>query len=266
MAGVTAGVEGPLLELDGLRAGYGHVEVLHGVSLSVRAGGIVAIVGPNGAGKSTLLKLLSRECYPVPMAGTVCRILGRDRWNVFELREGLGIVSNDLALSLDPAASVRDVVLSGFFSSASVEAFHAVTPAMRVAADSAMERLGVRHLAERPLCALSSGESRRATIARALVHAPKALVFDEPCTSLDLAARREVRAAMSALAHAGVSVVLVTHQLDEVIPEIERVVFIKGGRVSADGRKEELFTAGRLGELFGVPVELEVRDGVYFAH
>jgi iron complex transport system ATP-binding protein len=258
--------EVPLLELERVTVLRGGREALSDFSLVVRYPEHVAIVGPNGAGKSTLLKLLSRECYPVPMAGTVCRILGRERWNVFELREGLGIVSNDLALSLDPTASVRDVVLSGFFSSASVEAFHAVTLAMRAAADSAMERLGVRHLADRPLYALSSGESRRATIARALVHAPKALVFDEPCTSLDLAARREVRAAMSALARAGVSVVLVTHQLDEVIPEIERVVFIKGGRVSADGRKGELFTAERLGDLFGVAVELELRDGVYFAH
>ncbi len=258
--------EVPLLELERVSVLRGGREALSDFSLVVRYPEHVAIVGPNGAGKSTLLKLLSRECYPVPTAGTVCRILGRERWNVFELREGLGIVSNDLALSLDPTASVRDVVLSGFFSSASVEAFHGVTPAMRAAADAALERLGVRHLAERPLHALSSGEARRATIARALVHAPKALVFDEPCTSLDLAARREVRAAMSALARAGVSVVLVTHQLDEVIPEITRVVFMKGGRVSADGRKEELFTADRLGELFGVPVDLELRDGVYFAH
>jgi iron complex transport system ATP-binding protein len=258
--------EVPLLELERVSVLRGGREALSDFSLVVRYPEHVAIVGPNGAGKSTLLKLLSRECYPVPTAGTVCRILGRERWNVFELREGLGIVSNDLVLSLDPAASVRDVVLSGFFSSASVEAFHEVTPAMRAAADSALERLGVRHLAERPLCALSSGEARRATIARALVHAPKALVFDEPCTSLDLGARREVRAAMSALARAGVSVLLVTHQLDEVIPEIERVVFIKGGRVSADGRKEELFTAERLGDLFGVAVDLELRDGVYIAH
>ena len=209
--------------------------MLSDFSLLVRHPEHVAIVGPNGAGKSTLLKLLSRECYPVPAAGTVCRILGRERWNVFELRGGLGVVSNDLATSLDPTSSVRDAVTSGFFSSALIETFHDVTPAMRAAVATAMDRLGVAHLADRPLHALSSGEGRRTTIARSLVNAPKALVFDEPSTSLDLAARREVREAMRELARTGVSIVLVTHQLDEVIPEIGRVVLIKDGRVHADG-------------------------------
>jgi iron complex transport system ATP-binding protein len=258
--------EPALLELERVTVLRGGRAVLDDFSLVVRHAQHVAIVGPNGAGKSTLLKLLSRECYPVPAPDTVCRILGRERWNVFELRGGLGIVSNDLAASLDGNACARDVVLSGFFSSASLESFHDVTQAMREAAATALERLGVAHLADRPLHSLSSGEARRTTIARALVHAPRALVFDEPSTSLDLAARREVRDAMRALAQSGVTIVLVTHQLEDVIPEIRRVVLLERGRVRADGPKSEVLTRERLSSLFGVEVELELRDGYYFAH
>ena len=257
--------EAPLLELARVTVVRGGRPVLDDFSLVLRAREHVAIVGPNGAGKSTLLKLLSRDVYPVPAPHTVCRILGRDRWNVFELRGILGLVSNDLAASLDGSASARDVVLSGFFSSWSLETFHAVNAAMREAADAAMARLGIGHLAERPLASLSSGEARRAAIARALVNAPRALVFDEPSTSLDLAARRELRAAMRELARSGVSIVLVTHQLEEVIPEIERVVLIRDGRVSADGAKADLFTSERLGALFGIDIELDERDGCYVA-
>jgi iron complex transport system ATP-binding protein len=257
--------DAPLLELERVTVVRGGRTVLDDFSLVVRHPEHVAVVGPNGAGKSTLLKLLTRECYPVPSPDTVCRILGRERWNVFELRGGLGLVSNDLAASLDPAARGFDVVLSGFFSSASLEAFHAVSPAMRDAAGAAMERLGIAHLAGRSLSALSSGEARRVAIARALVHAPRALVFDEPSTSLDLGARREVRDAMRSLARDGVSIVLVTHQLEEVIPEIERVVLLKDGRIAADGPKADVFTRARLGALFGVELELDVRDGYYFA-
>jgi iron complex transport system ATP-binding protein len=258
--------ESPLLELRHVRVLRAGRPVLDDFSLVLPHGEHVAIVGPNGAGKSTLLKLLSRECYPAPQPDTVCRILGRERWNVFELRGGLGIVSNDLAAALDPTATVRDAVLSGFFSSTSLEAFHDVTQWMHAAATAAIERLGIAHLRDRPLHELSSGEARRATIARALVHDPRALIFDEPSTSLDLAARRDLREAMRSLAGAGVSIVLVTHQLDDVIPEIERVVLLSAGRVVADGPKEQLFTAARLSELFGVPVELDVRDGVYRAN
>jgi iron complex transport system ATP-binding protein len=257
--------EPALLQLEHVTVVRGGRTVLDDFSLVVRQPECVAIVGPNGAGKSTLLKLLSRECYPVPSSATVCRILGRDLWNVFELRAGLGIVSNDVAAWIDPSARAEDVVLSGFFASATIDALNDVTPAMRDAARRALMRLGIAQLADRPVSSLSSGEFRRATIARALVHGPRALVFDEPTTSLDIAARRDVRAAMRELARDGVSIVLVTHQLDEVIPEIDRVVLLGNGRVVADGPKAEVLTAERLSALFGVPVDVELRDGVYVA-
>ncbi len=257
--------ESPLLELERVTVLRGGRAVLRDFSLVVRHPEHVAIVGPNGAGKSTLLKLLSRECYPVPAPGTVCRILGRERWNVFALRGGLGIVSNDVAASLDPTATVREIVLAGFFGAASLEDVHDVTHAMRDAAATAMDRLGIAALADRRLEALSSGEGRRAAIARALAHEPLALVFDEPSTSLDLAARHDVRDAMRTLARDGVSIVLVTHHIEDVIPEIERVVFLDAGRIRADGPKAELFAADRLSALFGVPVRVDERDGYYYA-
>jgi len=256
--------DGPLL------VDFRHVDVLRGgravvrdLSLRTRVGEHVAIVGPNGAGKSTLLKLISRECYPVPGEHVVCRILGRERWNIFELRAELGIVTNDLAVQLAPQATLRDVVLSGFFSSASIEPFHAVTAAMRAEAELALERLGIATLGQRRFDAVSSGELRRATIARALVHRPQALVLDEPSAALDVAARRELRAALRALAREGVAIVLVTHELEDVIPEIERVVFLEGGRVAADGAKAELFSEQALGRLFGVDVRVSEVDGFY---
>jgi iron complex transport system ATP-binding protein len=246
--------------VDVLRGGRA---VVHGLQLQIGIGEHVAIVGPNGAGKSSLLKLITRECYPVPGEGVVCRVLGRERWNVFELRADLGIVTNDLALQLAPNATLRDIVLSGFFSSASIESFHAVTAEMRTAAEDALERLGIAALADRRFDAVSSGELRRATIARALVHRPRALVLDEPSASLDVAARRELGAALRSLAAEGVAIVLVTHELEDVIPAIQRVVFLAAGRVVADGPKAVLFSEEALGRLFGVAVAVNESDGVY---
>ena len=146
----------------------------------------MAILGPNGCGKSTLIKTITRECYPLVRAGSSIQILGRDRWNVFDLRSLLGIVSNDLMNTFTREVTGRDVVLSAFFSSVGIWSHQTVTLAMREKAEAALARLEVEHLGDRMTSEMSSGEARRVLLARALVHEPRALLFDEPSTSLDL--------------------------------------------------------------------------------
>ena len=123
--------------------------------------------------------------------------------------------------------------------------------------------LKISHLADRPVCEMSSGEARRVLIARALVHKPGALLFDEPCNSLDLAAQQSLRQTMRALADSGTAIILVTHELADIVPEIQRVVLMSHGQIVADGRKEEILQVERLGALFGVRVEMARRDGHY---
>jgi len=253
----------PLIELDGVTVMRRGRAVLADLSLTIGAHERVAIVGPNGAGKSTLLKLITRECYPVPTASTVCRIFGRDRWNVRDLRTQLGIISNDLAAALEPYETVREIVLSGYFSAISLERENEVAGEMEAAAMAALARLGATHLADRELGTLSSGEARRALIARALVHRPLALIFDEPTSSLDFVAQRDARRTMRALAAQGVGIVLVTHDLADIVPEIDRVVLIADGRIVRDGPKRASLEPVALGELFATTVELDERDGWY---
>jgi len=182
---------------------------------------------------------------------------------VLELRARLGIVSNDLMLSCTGDASGRDVVLSGFFSSINIFPNHTLDPKHRQLADAALAQLKIFHLAERPVCEMSSGEARRVLIARALVHNPRALLFDEPCNSLDLSAQQSLRQTMRTLANSGIGIVLVTHELGDIIPEIERVVLMSRGHVVADGPKDEMVQADRLAAVFGVSVEIVRRDGYY---
>ena len=190
-------------------------------------------------------------------------ILGRRNWNVFELRSLLGIVSNDLMSSCTGDASGLDVVLSGFFSSTRIFPNHSFNPKQREMAEAALADLGVSHLADRAVEEMSSGEAKRVLIARALVHKPRALLFDEPCNSLDISAQRSLRETMRSLARSGIGIILVTHELPDIVPEIERVVLMAKGRIVADGNKEEVLQAERLSKLFGVNVELTQRDGHY---
>jgi iron complex transport system ATP-binding protein len=237
---------------------------LRDISLTIEMREHVAILGPNGCGKSTLVKTLTRECYPLARPETSVRIFGQETWDVFQLRTLLGIVSNDVETH-GRELTGREMVLSGFFSSVGLWPHQSVTAGMEEKTAGALQMLGASHLAERDYSEMSSGEARRVLIARALVHEPKALLLDEPTTSLDLVAQHELRQAMRRLAHAGIGILLVTHQLSDIIPEIERVILMKEGRIVADGLKRDLLRRQPMEDLFGVKLDIAEREGHFHA-
>jgi iron complex transport system ATP-binding protein len=254
----------PLIELHNVTVQRGERTVLDGVSLSIAQGEHAAILGPNGCGKSTLIKLISRDLYPrLKEEPWRLRILGQERWRLFDLRNHLGVVSNDWMQMCTRNYAGREIVLSGFFGSVGVWPYHEVTPAMERKTDDVLDLLEISHLAARPTNEMSSGEARRILIARALVHDPQALVLDEPSTSLDLHATHELREILRKLTRQGIGIVMVTHHLPDIIPEMRRVILMRAGRVFCDGAKEEVLCAGPLSELFGVPLEVIEKGGYY---
>ena len=257
-----------LLEFDHVSIMRGETLALNDVSLRIEAGEHLAILGPNGCGKSTLIKAITRECYPILQRDGVeiphsLKILGRDRWNVVELRSMLGIVSSDLMTACANDAKGRDIVLSGFFSSIGIWPHHEVTDEMQHATDEALALMEVSHLADRWTDEMSSGEARRILLARALVHKPKALILDEPSTALDLFAQHELREILRKLAATGIGIVMVTHHLSDLIPEMARVILMRGGKIVADGPTASTLTSERLSALFGLKLDLTERDGYY---
>jgi iron complex transport system ATP-binding protein len=256
----------PLLSLQ-------HVTVLRGaqqqrpalddLTLQIGAREHVCILGPNGCGKSTLIKTITRECYPLAREQSSISILGRERWDIFELRSLLGIVSPDLLASCTTDATGRDVVLSGFFSSTRIFPHHHPDPKHLARANETLARLGIAHLADRAVSEMSSGEAKRTLIARALVHKPQTLLFDEPSNALDIGAQLQLRDTMRKLAQSGLGILLVTHHVSEIIPEIERVILLREGRILADGPKSAVITEEHLSNLFGTAVRLAHNDGYF---
>lgn len=257
--------EAPLIQFSHVYVQRGTRLALQDFNLRIAAGEHVAILGPNGSGKSTLIKTITRECYPLLKPESRLEILGRDSWDIFQLRKHLGLVSNDLMAQCTRDITGRELVLSGFFGAIGIWPNHHVTDEMEQAAAQAMKRLDALHLAERWLDELSSGEARRLLIARSLIHTPETLLLDEPTTSLDLSALNEVRQHLRTLATDGVGLLLVTHHLDDIIPEIERVVLLKSGRILADGPKADVLTSEQLSSMFGVRVDVVARDGFFHA-
>jgi len=254
----------PLIDFQNVTVERGGRIVLDGVTLSIAQGEHIAILGPNGSGKSTLIKVISRDLYPrLKPEPWSLRILGRDRWHLFDLRNHLGLVSNDWMQMCTRDYSGYEIVLSGFFGSVGIWPNHQVTAEMERKARDVMDLLEISHLAERNTNEMSSGEARRILIGRALVHDPQALVLDEPTTSLDLHASHELREILRKLAANGISIIMVTHHLPDIIPEIRRVALFRAGRVYCDGPTGQVLQAAPLSAVFGLDVEVLNRGGYY---
>jgi len=260
-------MQSEFLELRKVNVARGDRVVLHDVNLTIRAGEHVAILGPNGCGKSTLILAMSCQLYPIAEPGMRVRIFGRERWDLTELRKHFGVVAAGVQTELPGERTAvtcgLDAVIAGFFSASMLWPNLHVTGEMRERAVEALVRMEALHLANRLVGTMSAGEKRRILIARALVHDPQALVLDEPTTSLDLRATWELREVLRKLAAKGISILMVTHYLPDIIPEMRRVVLIREGRVVLDGPKEQVLDARALSGLFGVPVEVLERGGTY---
>ncbi len=249
-----------LLELKEVTVRRGDREALKSISFRIKAGENVAIFGPNGSGKSTLIKTITRECYP--SHGSV-KILNREMWDVFELRSRLGIVTPDQSGMFHDEITGREAVLSGFFSSVGIWTNNQVTREMGQKTRRILKFLDVSHLSDRLMTEMSSGEAQRILIARSLVHNPSALVLDEPTTSLDFTAVAEVQRVIRKLSRSGKNMIVVSHNLHDIIPEISRVILLRAGEIVMDGPKQEILTSQNLSRLFAMPIKIAQEKGYY---
>ena len=253
----------PIIEIRNVTAWRGTTRVFDRLSLDLHRGHHTAILGPNGAGKSTLLKLLTREIFPEHRETSSMRLFGRERWDVWDLRSRLGVVSHDLQRGFRPRTTGWDVVLSGFHSSIGVWPHQRFTEQNRERTREVLHHLGVGGLADRTYRALSTGEQRRFLLARALVHDPEVLVLDEPTSGLDPSACFGFLATIRDLMEAGKTLILVTHHIHEIPPEVQRTVLLREGRVFADGPTSEVLTSRLLSDTFDAPMEVVRANGFH---
>lgn len=260
--------EAPLIEFHNATIWRGSTCVFENLNLEIAQHERIAILGPNGSGKTTLLKTINRELYPVVQDDAWVRILGRDRWNVWELRKRIGVVSHDLHSRYTPTTSALEVVTSGFQSSIGIHGLLAsnVTGEQITRARATLAALGMGEFQGTQLRSMSTGQQRRCLLARALVHEPNTLILDEPTAGLDIAASFDYLRQIRRLAQAGQNIVIVTHHLNEIPPEVDRIVLLKDGVVVADGGKRDTLRGDLLSEIYATPVCVAEIEGHYLAY
>ncbi len=262
----------PLLKIHNATVVKNGKKVLDNLSFEVQEREHTAILGPNGAGKSSLIKLIARQDYPLAHTDNtpVVTIFGQDSWNVFELRPRLGIVSADvqffyLTRTLPGRTRGFEAVLSGFFASFGLFQHQNIKAEMTRQAENALSLMEASHLAEKLVEQMSTGELRRIMIARSLAPNPRALILDEPTTGLDLLARHRFLETLHNIARQGKTIILVTHHVEEIFPEIRRVILMRHGKILVDGNKSEVLTAPNLSAMFEAPISVRQERGYYHA-
>ena len=262
-----------IVELEHVHVARGNNIVLHDLSLRIDSGEHLAILGPNGCGKSTLLKTITCELYPLVRPETSVRIMGRKRWDLTQLKRRMGVVAAELPGRQTLSITGLDAILTGFFSSSTIWPNLVVTRRMRDRAEEILELVNAESLRSTLVGEMSAGQQRRIMIGRAMAGTSsdveegsvQMLLLDEPSNALDLAAQQDLREMLRELARRGTAIVLITHHIADILPEIDRIVMMNSGRIVADGSKGELLTEHQLHQLFGREIALVERDGYWNA-
>ncbi len=262
-----------IVDLKHVHVARGNNIVLHDLNLRINQGEHLAILGPNGCGKSTLLKTITCEVYPLVRPATYVRIMGRERWDLTQLKRRMGVVAAELPGKQTQWTTGFDAIVTGFFSSSTLWPNLTVTPQMRDRAEQIMQSVGAEALRDRRVGEMSAGQQRRIMIGRALAGTSTSddggevqmLLLDEPSNALDLGAQHDLREMLRGLAQQGVAILLITHHIADILPEIDRIVMMHEGRIVADGSKAELLTEQRLSRLFERKISMTERGGYWNA-
>ena len=254
----------PIVEIFNSTVIKNNFTLLDSISLKISNGEHAAVIGPNGSGKTSLLKLITKDYYPVYAVNkSFVKIFDNPNMPIFELRSRIGILSDNLQNTYNRRCVGRNVILSGFFGSIGIYEYQEITEKMQQKVDEILDFLEIKNLSHKKLDEMSSGEVNRFLVGRALVNEPDVLILDEPTSSLDLKSASIFLTYIQKIAKKGKTIIMVTHNLHDIIPEIDRIIMMKNGKIFKDGQKEMLLTSDNMSGLFDSKIKV-INNNQYF--
>jgi iron complex transport system ATP-binding protein len=270
-ASATRSAPPPAAVAEDVTVRRGGRDILTGVSCELHSGRCTALLGPNGCGKTTFARVLTGHMFPT--SGRV-EVLGQTlgKTDIRTLRRRIGVVNPALDTAgghvpgavVDGALSATEAVTTGFFGT--VGLYDRPSELQIERSRTVLAEVGLASRTDQRFEKLSTGEQRRAIIARALVHQPELLILDEPTAGLDLAGREQVLATIERLLAQKnpPAVLMITHHVEEISPRTEQVLLMRQGVVAASGKPEQVMTPESLSQLFGCRVYVRRVHGRYW--
>jgi iron complex transport system ATP-binding protein len=250
-----------LIQIKNADVFVGGNQAIKSLSWTMNEGESWAVVGNNGSGKTTLMKLVFGELIPV-YGGEVHWFGNCEHTPLLEIRENLGYVSAEYQTNYDRPALGWEVVASGFFSSIGLH--ETVTPSQKKSAIKSMAHLGIEYLSDTSFRQMSYGEARRVLLARAMVHRTKLLILDEPCAGLDIPTREQFLKTLEKLSKKKTSIIYVTHRIEEIMPCMTHVLFLRDGEIVEQGKKDEMLQSETLSRALGCSLSVEKNSNRYW--
>ncbi|WP_145331542.1 ABC transporter ATP-binding protein [Paenibacillus xylanexedens] len=229
-------------------------QILDDVHLRIEPGEHWVILGRNGSGKTTLLEMMNG--YMFPSSGRI-EVLGNvyGQCDVREVRKEIGYISQTLIEKLTLRDPVWEVVATGAY--AFLRFYQTIPDEVKTKAMQLLDEMGFAKLANHSLGTLSQGERKKVMLARSLMAEPKLLIMDEPCAGLDLYEREKMLIEIDRLRKRNMTVVYVTHHVEEIVPLFTHVALIRDGRIAAAGPKHEILTEDTIKHTYDIPVEVQ---------
>lgn len=255
-----------IIDFENVHVSYDEKLILKQLNLKIKQGEHWAILGKNGSGKSTLIKLISSEIHPRKTYEYKKEIFGKERYSLSDLKQKLGIITNDLHNYFEKHGnflSVYEVVISGYYSTIGVFKHQDFTQEQHERTIEVLKFLELEEIQNKKVHELSTGQLRKSIIARALIHNPKAFILDEPTVGLDIKAQVSFINTIKKLSQ-NASIILVTHHIEEIFEEITNIALMYENNIYIQGNKKDVLTSENLSKIFEVDLSISEKNGRYF--
>ncbi|MBO8204408.1 ABC transporter ATP-binding protein [Prochlorococcus marinus] len=237
------------------------IRVIKDLNLKISFSENVILIGPNGSGKSSLIEVINRNIYPVVANDSILKIFNKEVINLWELRQRISTVNNDIKDRINPNLQVFDLILSGLYGRYCYVSTKSKSDHYKV--ESIMKNMNITSLSKKYFSYLSDGEKQISLIARALIKKPDILILDEPTANLDYKSKFFIIDKINELSKLNTKILCVTHEISMITSIYDRIIMLKNGEVLAEGDQNKIIKSENLNKLYGIDVEVIKNNGFW---